>query len=223
MRYRIDDVERSYYRILDVDQQASLDQIRAAHRRLARILHPDKQAGRNAGERELAERRMREVNEAWTVLSDPGTRADYDEALRRAEFRTTADRVGGDADGPGGRASDGSGSGRGDRSLSDNFDNSDPAYARAFNHGAGNGGLFDESDLRGGSDGEDDGDDAATRRRRNVRGAMVALAVVLVAGAFLVVTAYAGGVDGEDVPRSVVVDPLTTIRNPVSSTVGAGD
>lgn len=219
MRYRIDDVDRSYYRILDVGRGASLDEIRAAHRRLAMVLHPDKQAGQTERERDLAERRMREVNEAWTVLSDSVSRAEYDEALQRAELNAAAER-------PGRRVS-GSGSGGarrngGDRSLSDNFENADPAFARAFNYGMDEAMLVDADDL---VTSEDDGaaTDPAARHRRNVWSAIVAGAVVLVAGAFLVVTAYAGKVDGGGPSPGTGEDPLTTIRESVSSTIEPGD
>ena len=69
---------------------ASPDEIRRAHRQLARVLHPDRLAGSSPAERALAERRMREVNAAWTTLSDPARRADYDRELAgRAPAATT--------------------------------------------------------------------------------------------------------------------------------------
>lgn len=73
--------ERTHYQVLGVAADASLDDIRRAHRQLARVLHPDRLASSSAAERALAERRMREVNAAWTTLSDPGRRADYDRSL----------------------------------------------------------------------------------------------------------------------------------------------
>ena len=73
---------RTHYEVLGVSSRASAPQVRAAHRQLAQLLHPDRQAGASAAERALAERRMREVNAAWTVLSDPERRRRYDESLR---------------------------------------------------------------------------------------------------------------------------------------------
>ncbi len=73
---------RTHYEVLGVPSGASAERIRAAHRQLAQLLHPDRQGGASAAERQLAERRMREVNAAWTVLSDPDRRRAYDRSLR---------------------------------------------------------------------------------------------------------------------------------------------
>lgn len=58
--------------------------MRQAYRDLARRLHPDRQTGATDAERSLAERRIREINQAWKVLGDRAARARYDEALARA-------------------------------------------------------------------------------------------------------------------------------------------
>jgi curved DNA-binding protein len=63
---------KDYYQTLGVAQDASADQVKKAFRRLARKYHPD--VSREAD----AELRMREVNEAYAVLSDPEKRAAYD-------------------------------------------------------------------------------------------------------------------------------------------------
>ncbi len=73
---------RTHYEVLGVPPSASPERIRSAHRQLAQLLHPDRQAGASTAERQLAERRMREVNAAWTVLSDPDRRRAYDRTLR---------------------------------------------------------------------------------------------------------------------------------------------
>ena len=67
-----------HYRVLGVHPSASSEQIRAAYRDLARRLHPDHQRGASVPEASLAERRMREINEAWRVLQDPARRRRYD-------------------------------------------------------------------------------------------------------------------------------------------------
>ena len=73
----------THYQLLGVAPTASVDEIRAAYRRLARALHPDAHGG-------VAAPAMASVNEAWRVLSDPGRRANYDAALRRGPPRPVA-------------------------------------------------------------------------------------------------------------------------------------
>jgi molecular chaperone DnaJ len=63
------------YDRLGVAPAASAEEIRAAYRRIARRVHPDRGSAGN-------EAAMAAVNEAWRVLSDPGRRAEYDASLR---------------------------------------------------------------------------------------------------------------------------------------------
>ncbi|MCL4183286.1 MAG: DnaJ domain-containing protein [Burkholderiaceae bacterium] len=63
---------QDYYKSLGVERDASADEIKKAYRKLARRYHPD------VSKEADAERRMRELNEAYAVLSDPGKRAAYD-------------------------------------------------------------------------------------------------------------------------------------------------
>ncbi len=57
---------RDPYGALGVDKKASADEIKKAYRKLARQYHPDK----NQGDKQ-AEERFKEVQEAYSILSDP--------------------------------------------------------------------------------------------------------------------------------------------------------
>jgi molecular chaperone DnaJ len=61
-----------YYQTLGVSRDASPDDIKKAFRGRARDVHPD------TSDREDAEERFKELNEAYEVLSDPEKRATYD-------------------------------------------------------------------------------------------------------------------------------------------------
>lgn len=65
---------KDYYKTLGVDKKASQDEIKKAYRRLARKYHPDA----NANDPE-AEKKFKDISEAYEVLSDPEKRKLYDQ------------------------------------------------------------------------------------------------------------------------------------------------
>ncbi len=65
--------QKDYYEVLEVEKEASPQQIKEAYRRLAFQYHPDRNKETPAGVE-----RMKEINEAYAVLSDPKKRKDYD-------------------------------------------------------------------------------------------------------------------------------------------------
>lgn len=74
-----------YYAILGVPPAATLEQIKQAYRQLARLYHPDLN-------KDASSDRIKQLNEAYAVLSDAVRRAAYD-ALLLEERRNAAIRA----------------------------------------------------------------------------------------------------------------------------------
>lgn len=74
----------TYYEILDVDKNASLETIKKAYRKTALIWHPDKTPqNSSADERKKREEMFKRVAEAYETLSDSEKRALYDKTLEK--------------------------------------------------------------------------------------------------------------------------------------------
>ena len=69
---------KNYYKILQVDKDASPEIIKVAYKLLVKKNHPDLKEGE---EKNVAEEKIKEINEAYTVLSDPLQKAEYDASL----------------------------------------------------------------------------------------------------------------------------------------------
>ncbi len=69
------EAKRDYYEVLGVSKTATDEELKKAYRKLAKKYHPDA----NPDNREEAEQKFKELNEAYEVLSDKQKRAMYDQ------------------------------------------------------------------------------------------------------------------------------------------------
>lgn len=93
----------TFYDILEVPRGASAAQIKGSFRRLAMFYHPDKVKHLGDQAQVQAERRMKEISEAFSILRDDDKRALYDRCLdqgldytveySRAQSETPKDRA----------------------------------------------------------------------------------------------------------------------------------
>ncbi len=68
--------KRDYYEVLGVSRNAGHEEIKSAYRKLAREHHPDLAA---AGDKNEAEKRFKEINEAYQVLGEAEKKKMYDQ------------------------------------------------------------------------------------------------------------------------------------------------
>ena len=69
------ETKRDYYEVLGVSKTATDEELKKAYRKLAKQYHPDA----NPDNREEAEKKFKELNEAYEVLSDKQKRSMYDQ------------------------------------------------------------------------------------------------------------------------------------------------
>lgn len=72
---------QDYYTMLGVTPQATLQEIKRAYRRLARLHHPDLN-------KEARDDLIKRLNQAYEILRDPQKRAAYDAQFARRERRS---------------------------------------------------------------------------------------------------------------------------------------
>ena len=69
---------KNYYKILQIDKDASPEIIKVAYKLLVKKNHPDLKEGED---KKNAEEKIKEINEAYDVLSNPTKKAEYDQTL----------------------------------------------------------------------------------------------------------------------------------------------
>ena len=72
---------KDYYKILEVTEFSTSEEIKSAYRKLARKWHPDV-----AGNTPDVIAKFKEINEAYEILSDRAKKADYDTAKRFYDY-----------------------------------------------------------------------------------------------------------------------------------------
>lgn len=71
----------NHYQTLGITETASAEEIKGAYKHLATLFHPDANMGATEPVRKMAEERFKELNTAYSVLSDADKRAAYDVRL----------------------------------------------------------------------------------------------------------------------------------------------
>ncbi len=136
--------EKDFYASLGVPADADAAEIKKAYRKLARKLHPDQNPGDKA-----AEKRFKEIGEAYAVLSNPDERKQYDaiRSMSRGGARFTSG-------GPGGAGGAGSGF---EDVFSNLFGGGGGGGNVRFSTGGGGAGQPNLEDLLGGMFGQQGG------------------------------------------------------------------
>jgi len=76
---------RSHYETLGIPKEASAERIKRSYRKLVKLYHPDQFPSRSREQGE-AEKRMRDINVAYSILSKPLSRTRYDAKLNGRAF-----------------------------------------------------------------------------------------------------------------------------------------
>ena len=70
--------DKDYYKILNIEKNATDDEIRKSYKKLALQYHPDKNNGCTDDEKNKCIEKFKEVSEAYSILSDKDKRSQYD-------------------------------------------------------------------------------------------------------------------------------------------------
>ena len=79
----------NYYKILEIPNLATSEDIRKAYRKLALKWHPDK----NPSQQELALTKFKEISEAYEILSDNKKRKEYDQNSDLHKFNPSSTQI----------------------------------------------------------------------------------------------------------------------------------
>ena len=184
--------EKDFCAILGVPADADAAAIKKAYRKLARKLHPDQNAGSKS-----AEKRFKEIGEAYAVLSSPEERKQYD-AIRSMSHGGARFTSGG----PGGPGGGGAGF---DDVFSNLFGGGGGRGGNVrFNTGRGDGGQPNLEDLLGGMFGQGGGGYGAPAGPR--RGADIQARTTL---------SFRDAVEGSTVALSTADGSRITVRIPI--------
>lgn len=77
----------NYYNVLEVQKTSEQDEIKKSYKNLALKWHPDK----NPSNREEAEKKFKEISEAYQIIGDPEKRREYDIANSEPMFKVRSD------------------------------------------------------------------------------------------------------------------------------------
>lgn len=81
-------LEQDLYKLFDVDETSTIDQIKKAYRKKALELHPDK----NLENKEEAQQKFVELGKAFEILSDEAAKAAYDAVRRQKREKAKRDQ-----------------------------------------------------------------------------------------------------------------------------------
>ena len=70
--------ENDYYKLLGIEKNANVDEIKKVYKKLAIKYHPDKNQGLSVDEKKVCEDKFKKITEAYSVLSDSDKRKQYD-------------------------------------------------------------------------------------------------------------------------------------------------